>query len=716
MDSHLTTQKDATVAHPKSLENSVELDPSKFMIHRDLSWLEFNERVLEESLRPDNPLLERLKFLGISATNLDEFFMIRFSSVARAVHTLAKSGDEASKNAAEELQLKILQKVKAFQKKQEQALTKITEILATVGTTVVTELGKNLGEEMLALVRKEFEEKIFPHLPTPIPFKWKSLLDLENLQMAVLIGNKEIVVVPKTLPQAIFFRGKDKRGYVFFLDQALCHFLEGRVPGESCRVIRVCRDADFSVDLEEEDPESIPDIVRSTVRSRDRGRIHRVQTLGKFKAEWRTELAKNLGCIEEQCFESAITSNLAGLRKITRHLQQHHRKEKSFEHPKLKKRIPPKIQKRSEIFEALKKSDLLLHHPYDSFDGFVKWVECAVNDPLVIEIQMTVYRTDATSPVIDLLKLAAKTKKVSVLIELRARFDELNNLRLTEDLKAAGVRVGFGFGKLKLHAKIALVTRKENDSLFYYTHLSTGNYNSATARQYEDFAILTANQDLGHDAKTFLEAVWEERIPTHFKSLVSAPTGLHRRMLSLIKQETEAARQGKSAHIVAKVNALVDQAIIESLYIASQAGVKVDLIVRGACSLIPEVKGLSENIRVISIVDRFLEHSRIYYFKNASAIYLSSADWMTRNFFSRLEVAFPVLDKQLFSFIQDIVLPAYLADSERAHRLNSKGVWQPAKPKSEMPLPQQTGAMRAQFYFMGLAERHYAGTPLSKRN
>jgi polyphosphate kinase len=313
---------------------------------------------------------------------------------------------------------------------------------------------------------------------------------------------------------------------------------------------------------------------------------------------------------------------------------------------------------------------------------------------------------------------------VGVIIELRARFDELNNLSLADELRKAGVEVAFGFGKLKLHAKVALVTRVEPDGpekglRKLYTHLSTGNYNAQTARTYTDLAILTANPEIGSDARHFFDSVWEGEVPTAFRQLVSAPTKLHKLLLAQIQAETAAARAGRKARIVAKVNALVDPLVIDALYEASRAGVRVDLIVRGACSLIPGVKGLSEHIRVVSVVDRFLEHSRIYFFGDSRQLYLSSADWMPRNFFSRLEIAFPVQDSRLRRYIEEIIIPAYLADTVKARELTPQGTWK------KRGMTQVRGVLggatesvfgkkpiRSQWLFQELAARNYKGTPL----
>jgi len=425
-----------------------------------------------------------------------------------------------------------------------------------------------------------------------------------------------------------------------------------------------------------------------------------------------------------QVFPAPGTLGLSGLWTALGRLPDAFKKETSLWFPAFQPVLIKPLRLSEGMFAHLKKQDILLHHPYESFDGYVQFIRTACADPNVTSVQQTFYRTDALSPILEALKKAASSKRVRVVIELRARFDEMNNLRLAEDLRRAGVEVAFGLPRLKVHAKVALVTRQENGTEQLYTHLSTGNYNAVTARAYEDLALLTSNPEIGNDAQHFFDSVCHGEVPSGFKSLVPAPARLHRLLLQLIETETEAAHDGKPAYVFAKVNGLVDPRIVESLYQASQAGVQVDLVVRGACSLIPGVPGLSDNIRVVSLVDRFLEHSRIYYFAQANRMYLSSADWMPRNFFSRLELAFPVLDPQLFDTIRLKIIPAYLADTVKGRELTSQGTWRrrssadTANPRfQKAEIPTFAHPFQAQTYFQDLTKPlfgHLKGTVIVK--
>jgi len=493
-------------------------------------------------------------------------------------------------------------------------------------------------------------------------------------------------------------------------------------------LLRLTKDGDFSVDLEAEDPENIPDVVRSGLGRRDKGKAVRLQYFGSFEDAFLTQA---LAVLKLQPGQLMITPGSLYIRALWTLVNQCPESvltaRPGLKHPPLESRMPAIFERPEEIFSQIQKADILLHHPYDSFDAFVRFLQTACLDPQVRSIEQTVYRMDAISPMIDSLKEAAKTKKVRVVIELRARFDELNNLSLADELKKAGVEVHFGFGKLKLHAKIVLITRTEDRSPgvvaeYRYTHISTGNYNSATARLYTDLAILTSSAEVGQDARHFFDTVVKEEVPTQFKYLVAAPTRLKRLLLAHIQQVAAAAKRGEKARIVAKVNALVDEEVISQLYQASQAGVQIDLIVRGACSLIPGIQGLSENIRVISVVDRFLEHSRIYYFANARAMYLCSADWMPRNFFSRLEIAFKISDPLVYRYIEEFLIPIYLSDAVKSRELTPLGTWKkrtvasakasfsPALKNLFKGLP-----LRSQFLFEELSKREYMGTPLQDR-
>jgi polyphosphate kinase len=706
---------------------SLLAEPGTPFIHRDLSWLQFNERVLNEARDASNPLLERLKFLAISQSNLDEFFMIRFSSLTRSITTLAKSNPVKAARTAE-IRDNILESVAEFTGRQADTLESLTFELENAGIQLIR--SANEGEPGFEAGEKVFQEQILPSLTVPAPFQYSELPELDNLECAIIFKGGRWVRLPKSLPGvylAPVLGVENVAGsYAFFLDDLIMTHLESTF--EPVGILRLTKDGDISVDLEEEDPENIPDAIRSGIGRREKGKAARLQYLGSFEDAFLTQCLNTLKLQPGQLIVSPGSLFFQSLWVLVNQCPEAILKARpGLKHPPLERRVPRIFEQPEKIFGYIRKEDILLHHPYDSFDAFIRFLQLACADPAVLSIEQTVYRMDTLSPVIDALKEAAKTKQVRVMIELRARFDELNNLRLADELKKAGVQVHFGFGKLKLHAKIVLVTREETDAkgnptVVSYTHISTGNYNAATARLYTDLAVLTARKEVGQDARTFFDAVIQEQVPSNFKHLVAAPLRLHRRLLSHIEQEAAAAKLGQKARIVAKVNALVDEEVVEKLYLASQAGVQIDLIVRGACSLIPGIQGLSENIRVISVVDRFLEHSRIYYFENARAVYLCSADWMPRNFFSRLELAFKVVDPDVYKYLEEVLIPIYLSDAVKARELTPLGTWKKrtvASAKGNFSpylkalfkgLP-----LRSQFLFEELARRQYTGTSLSER-
>jgi polyphosphate kinase len=681
------------------------------LIHRDLSWLQFNERVLAEARAAINPLLARAKFLAISASNLDEFFMIRVASLGRSIAQAGKQ-DAQSASRLSRTRLAILENVAKFGAKQAEALDLLAGELESESLRVARHIRP--GDMAFEIGRECFNTQVLPKLAPPEPFTSSKLNLLENLQLAVVFPSNLWFRIPKSLPPMIASpAGKDGAIHFFFMDELIAaHIGEAfRLDGTPA-VFRITRDGDFTVDLEEEDTESIPDVVRQGLGSRDKGRPVRLQYWGETREDILRQAATSLRLDPPQIFSAPSSLNLHGLWAVVNQAPESISAKPGMNYPNFTAPVHPKVRGGAGVFDELKREDILLHHPYDSFDSYVNWILAACEDPAVEMIEQTIYRMDTLSPVVDALKKAASRKKIRAVIELRARFDELNNLALAEEMRKAGVEVAFGFGRLKLHAKIALVTRNEPEGRRLYTHLSTGNYNAQTARQYADLAVLTANQEVGEDARKFLDAVWKGEVPTSFKHLVSAPAKLHRRLLALIQAETDAAKAGRKARIVAKVNALVDALVIDQLYRASQAGVQVDLIVRGACSLIPGVKGLSENIRVISIVDRFLEHSRIYSFEDSKALYLSSADWMPRNFFSRLEIAFPVVDPKLLAYLSEVVIPTYLSDTVKARELTPQGTWKKRTVASVKAYGGTSKAVRSQYFFQELAMRGYEGTVL----
>ncbi|MBN8553918.1 MAG: polyphosphate kinase 1 [Deltaproteobacteria bacterium] len=698
---------------------SLLVDKKSPFIHRDLSWLQFNDRVLAEARLTTNPILERTKFLAITASNLDEFFMIRFSSLNRSIQQ-ARRHDPKLLKSLTRIRMNLIEAVTQFGRRQTETLDLLAAGLQSHKIFLIRR--SKPDDPTHTVGRNIFKEQILPSLTSPEIFSTAQISTLENLQMGVLGDANTWFRIPRSLPLVYFSKQSNGELFVFFLDDLLItHLAEAFSQKSPPGILRMTRDADFSLDLAYEDTESVPDVVKSNLRVRDKGRPVRLQWTGNISMPTLQRSAQYFKFEPGQISEVLKTLCMHGLWGLYHQIPEN-QSTKNLRFPPLKPFLPRPFRNTEGIFEKLRQNDYLFHHPYDSFDGFVSWIKYACDDPKVETIEQTVYRVDTLSLVVDALKKAAKKKRIRVMIELRARFDELNNLKLADELRQAGVEVGFGFGKLKLHAKVALVTRRESDGLRFYTHLSTGNYNALTARQYTDLAIVTSNQEIGADARHFFDSVWNGKVPSNFRLLVSAPLRLHKKLLSLIDAETEAAKAGRKARIVAKVNALVDEAVIAQLYKASQAGVQVDLIVRGACSLIPGVKGLSENIRVVSIVDRFLEHSRIYYFGDSKALYFSSADWMPRNFFSRLELAFPVLDPILYQYVEDIIIPAYLLDTVKARELTPQGIWKKRNSSSIRPedkfasSPLKTRkALSAQAIFQEIAEQGYKGTVLSRK-
>jgi polyphosphate kinase len=688
--------------------------PGRPFIHRDLGGLQFNERVLAEARSHSNPLLERLKFLAITASNLDEFFMIRYASLDRSIRL---QRDRRAARHLLETRNTLLDMVTGLAAKQAETLDLLASALEPKGLHLVRRPG--VDSENFNIGQDIFSKEILPHLRPPEPFRPSRLSSLENLKCALVFPSGLWITVSRHLaPIHIQFIGNIPCRIFFLDDLLLSHAGTAfRLPGAPA-LFRLTRDGDIPVELSEEDPSLVPDIIRSGVGSRDRGRPVRLQYGGETPRDLLDQCLSALRLSPRQVHPAPGSLYLSGLWSALGRLPDQITSAPGLALAPIRPFLMESLSKPSLIFDELLKRDILLHHPYESFEGYVNFIRAAAKDPAVTSIQQTVYRMDALSPVIEELKSAAKTKKrVRVIIELRARFDEMNNLRLAEDLRKSGVEVAFGFGQLKVHAKVALVTRQEKDGERLYTHLSTGNYNAATARAYEDLAILTARPTFGEDARLFFDAVCRGQVPTGFKTIVPAPARLHRLLLQLIEAETAAAQAGRPASLFAKVNALVDEGIIESLYRASQAGVRVNLMVRGACSLIPGVKGLSDNIRVLSIVDRFLEHSRIFYFGDSNRMYLSSADWMPRNFFSRLEVAFPILDDRLQHFIRDVVIPIYLSDTVKARELTPQGTWRKRATSVSHSIPDSLrlpAPVRAQSCFEDLARRAYRGTPLCR--
>lgn len=675
-------------------------------VHRDLSWLQFNERVLAEAKRQDSPLLERVKFLAISASNLDEFFSIRVSALDKSIFKARRKLDLKKMSALSEKKVELIKGLKRFSDLQRQTLFELQDELAR--HSVFLNLNLQRKEPAYLLGQELYLSQVAPYLPAPERFEGKTFSSVESLQAVLLLPGSFGIRIPRNIPSLLFKKHpKQLRWDFFFLDHLLMAFFHTSDDlSPRAGMLRITRDGDYEYDLTDANPHAIPDLVKSRIGYRDRSKAIRIQTQSGISASSLQECMASLGLSSDNVFKAPHTLFLHSLWTLYREVLPSLTLKSPLYFVQTSGSVPPPFKRGKNFSQILEKRDRILHHPYDSFDCFVNFLSWAADDPQVTSIQQTIYRMDAGSPVLSHLKRAAKTKKVKVLIELRARFDEWNNLQIASELQKAGVQVFYGFGKLKLHAKVTLVTKKVNKTTATYTHLSTGNYHSATAKNYTDLALVTSDPEVGSDAQHFFDSVTKGLVPKTFKKLVVAPTGLSKKIHQLIDLEIKNAQAGKPARIFAKVNALVDEATIQSLYQASQAGVKVDLVVRGACSLVPGIPGISDKIRVISILDQYLEHSRIYFFESSEKLYLSSADWMPRNFLRRLEIAFPVEDPKLFSFIKNTVIPAYLRDTAHGKELTSFVQWRKRQPPLSSP------AFRSQKYFSQLASEHYKGTPL----
>ncbi len=667
------------------------LNDRALYFNREISWLAFNRRVLEEALDPAWPLLERLKFLAIFHSNLDEFFMIRVSGLHEQLEAAVTERSADGLSAQEQLRIIC-----------ETARGDCDLAVATLTQDVLPKLrqqGVRLlrWEELETARRKEltdyFESVVFPVL-TPLafdpahPFPFLSNL---SLSLAVELSDKEQgkpffarVKVPPSLPRLVPVPGGagNDSDFVLLEDLVEAH-VSSLFPGMKIRgasAFRVTRDADF--DLREEEAGDLLRSVAENVRQRRFGAAIRLEVDKRCPDTVRDLLRRQLELDAEDLYEVDGPLGASDFLALLR-LERPDLKDADF--------LPGSrafFASPADGFEAIRQKDVLLHHPYDSFDPVLRFLEGAAEDPDVLAIKMTLYRTGTDSPLVAALTRAAENgKQVAVLVELQARFDEEKNIQWARSLERAGVHVAYGVEGLKTHAKIALVVRREGSAMRRYVHIGTGNYNRATSRVYTDLGLFTARPEFGLDASELFNFLTGFSKRTRYKRLSVAPFSLHEKVLSLIDREAEKAREGRPAAITAKMNSLVDPKVIRALYRASTAGVPVTLAVRGICCLRPGVSGVSENIRVSSIVGRFLEHSRAFSFGvgDEEEIFLSSADWMPRNFFRRVELMVPVLDAQAREKIRLEVFEPIRADNSRARDLQSDGTYVRRTPSSGAP-------------------------------
>ena len=665
--------------------------------NRELSWLAFNKRVLSEAKDNHLPLMERLKFLSITASNLDEFFMVRVASLKDQVNAGYTKKDIAGMTSKEQIDA-ILKETHKFTTAQYNTYNRsFLPSLKKNGLKIVTEFEK-LTEEQADYVDNYFQKEVFPVL-TPMavdssrPFP---LIRNRSLNIGALLMDKKkkgtidfaTVQVPSVLPRVVTIpTDGDNCTTVILLEQIIEKniqklFLNYRV---LCQApFRVMRNADLSID-EDEAADLLIEIEKQ-LKKRQWGEAIRLEVEDNIDKRLLKTLRKEFDLSEDAIFKINGPLDLTFLMKVY--------DIEGFDHLKEPKYIPqqPKMLDASrDLFEQIREHDILLHHPHETFDPVVNFVKKAASDPNVLAIKQTLYRVSSHSPIIASLAQAAENgKQVSVLVELKARFDEENNIVWAKKLEKAGCHVIYGLVGLKTHSKITLVVRKEEDEIRRYVHLGTGNYNDSTAKLYTDMGMFTSKTRYGEDATAVFNMLSGYSEPLVWNKLSLAPLWLRGKFLSLIEREKEHAKNGRPARIIAKMNSLCDPGIIEALYDASEAGVEIDLIVRGICCLRAGIKGLSEHIRVRSIVGTFLEHSRIFYFENNgnAEYYMGSADWMPRNLDKRVEILFPIEDPILQEEIYHI-LHIQLSDTKKAHLLMPDGHYVKVDQRGKTPLNSQ---------------------------
>jgi polyphosphate kinase len=674
--------KAGLVALPPSLEHQKHL-----LFNRELSWLEFNRRVLEEAQDPTQPLLERLKFLAIFSTNLDEFFMVRVSGLMEELE--GEAGQESPDGMTPAEQLKaISEQLRPLVEEQSRCLTE--EVLPQLAARgVVVKSYRELSREEKAAANTYFEERIFPVLtPQAVdpahPFPYISNLSLnigvmveprdggeERDVAATLKSGRRFarVKIPPLVPHLV---PVDEAGRKFvFVGSLIASNIASLFPEMrtgKCHLFRVTRDADF--EIREDEAGDLLRTIQQHLRRRRFGTAVRLEVSETMPAAMVEYLKTSLHLTQQDVYTVAGPLNIPDLMQLYG-LELPELKDKP-----LKPSVPPQLAKPAEVFDAIRRQDVLLHHPYTSYSTVVDFVRLAAADPDVLAIKICLYRTGRHSPVVQaLIDANERGKQVAALVELKARFDEESNIGWARRLEQAGVHVVYGILGLKTHCKLALIVRREGEGLRRYVHIATGNYNPTTSRIYTDIGIITADEKIAADATNLFNYLTGYSRYSKYNSLLVAPVNLRARMTALVEREIAHASEGRPARMIVKINSLTDLDIIRTLYAASQAGVSVDLIVRGVCMLRPGVAGLSENIRVRSVVGRFLEHSRIFYFENAgdAEVFIGSADWMSRNLDRRVEVVAPVKSAELRRYLMDVVLDTYLRDDVKARELQPDG-------------------------------------------
>ncbi|QHN03712.1 polyphosphate kinase 1 [Granulicella sp. WH15] len=700
-----------TAPKTKAKKAKPEPEVEALFFSRDESWLRFNQRVLEEAQDPSNPLLERVKFLAITASNLDEFVEIRVAGMLQRIEdgfNQPQLPDEGGLTTQERLDV-LSKRMAVFVSDQYRCWNKqLLPALAESGVRVLT--WSQLDDEARAHALEFYENEVDPLL-TPVtidpshPFprvlnKALCLGLLLRYKRRDSLGNKSgtvlgVVTVPRSLPRLIALPSANQTADFIFLHELIESQVESMYRGYEVlnkTAFRVTRNSNLY--MQEEESRSVLESVRAELHNRRKGDAVRLEIDSPANEEIIERLRTNFELEPWQVFRTNGPVNLSRLMALASEVDRPELKYTPF---KGKRHLLPADSDSEGIFAELRQHDVMLHHPFDSYETVVDFVEAGANDAQVITMKQTLYRTSKDSPIFRALIEAGQTKDVTVVVELMARFDEDSNIRWARELEDAGVQVFHGIYGLKTHCKLALLVRRDPDGVIRrYAHLGTGNYNPVTARFYTDISLLTSRPEITRAVQAVFNYLTAEAEGDVYKPLLVAPLTLADSIIELIRRETAHARAGKPARIVAKMNALLDRKTVEAMYEASQAGVQIDLIVRGMCSLRPGVEGLSENIRVRSIVGRYLEHSRIFDFENGGSpeIFCGSADWMPRNLYERCEVLFPVADPKLAKRLREEILGSYLKDNAKARILLPDGEYVAA--------PLGTERFSAQDYFMSL--------------
>jgi polyphosphate kinase len=690
---------------PKPVEVTVTPSKSQLFFNRELSLLAFHARVLEEALDTSNPLLERLKFLSIFSSNLDEFFMIRVSGLKEEVEQGITDVSADGTSPAEQL-TQIREQVLKLVAEQSRVLREeILPQLNEAGVQLVPY--QSLSRHEKENLKDYFMEKVFPIL-TPLavdpshPFPYISPLSV-NIGLMVeapnemkLLGRGKMlksrfvrIKVPSVVPRLVPIGASGAR--FVLLDEIIEANIDALFPGMhpgSCHRFRVTRDAD--IEIREEEAEDLLSMIQEELRRRKFGSPVRLEVSPDMPKEMIEYLTESLNLEPDDVYVFDGPLHLQDLMELY-DVDRPHLKDDAFSPS-----TPDWFDEYDNIFDAIKDGDRLLHHPYDSYDCVTGFINQAVEDPDVVAIKICLYRTGPDSPIPPaLIRAAEQGKQVTVLIELKARFDEEHNIEWARKLDEAGVHVVYGVIGLKTHGKLTLVIRREGDALKRYVHIASGNYNPTTSCVYTDLGMFTVDDQIGRDATELFNYLTGFSNQKEYRKLMVAPVSLREKLNELFDREIQHKRMGRPAQVIAKFNRLADLQVVEKLYEMSQAGVKIELIVRGICMLRPGIPGLSENIRVRSVVGRFLEHSRVFWFANGGEeeVYIGSADWMSRNLKHRIEVVAPVTEPDAKRYLRDVLLDAYLSDNTKARELHADGTYRPINNGAE-PFNSQT-------YFMG---------------